>query len=301
MQLGREQNESSPKANQWALPNTIVFKSEFLLSQGSAVDGATPIRHIKQNTSGPIMDLSINAGPHGGEEMANGAELLALALEHEGEAYENVLVPKNNSNWRGPWDCAEFMSWVVYQLTQKLYGCLDDSARPEVADAYTGAWRQDSRTIGNRVPVDQAAATVGGIVLRFPPEAGAMGHIALCDGEGGTIEAMGHASGVRRGNVRGRRWDTGVMIPWVSYGPAGPTLNLSPPTHIYFIGAPNMNTTTVRDIQQGLLTAGFDPGQLDGRFGTKTAAAVAAFQRTKGLVMDGEVGSETASALGIQL
>ncbi|KAB2868218.1 MAG: peptidoglycan-binding protein, partial [Bauldia sp.] len=34
---------------------------------------------------------------------------------------------------------------------------------------------------------------------------------------------------------------------------------------------------------------------------SKTAAAVAAFQRVRGLVMDGEVGPQTAAALGIQI
>src|SRR3954452_20686372 len=99
--------------------------------------------------------------------MATGTELYALGLQHEGETYENVLVPKNNPNWQGPWDCAEFMSWIVYQLTSKLYGCVNDTAHPEVADAYTGAWRKDSLTLGNRIPVQQAAGTMGGIVLRF--------------------------------------------------------------------------------------------------------------------------------------
>jgi N-acetylmuramoyl-L-alanine amidase len=47
--------------------------------------------------------------------MATGAQLLALAETRIGEKYVNVQVPKDNPKWHGPWDCAEFASWLVYQ------------------------------------------------------------------------------------------------------------------------------------------------------------------------------------------
>jgi len=62
--------------------------------------------------------------------MTNGSEMLALARTRIGEKYVNVCVPKNNSNWHGPWDCAEFMSWLVYQVGGFLYGCFDDHGNP---------------------------------------------------------------------------------------------------------------------------------------------------------------------------
>ena len=52
--------------------------------------------------------------------MVTGAQLLALAETRIGEKYVNVQVPKDNRHWRGPWDCAEFASWLVYQATGKL-------------------------------------------------------------------------------------------------------------------------------------------------------------------------------------
>jgi N-acetylmuramoyl-L-alanine amidase len=227
--------------------------------------------------------------------------MLELARQHIGERYENVLVPKNNPNWRGPWDCAEFMSWIVFQDAGILYGCINDSANPAVADAYTGAWQEDSARRGMRIPIEQAAATAGGIILRYPPEPGTMGHIAICDGQGQTVEAKGHAFGVVQDTVHGRRWDTGVWIPGIHYDTDTTPLVLTCPSKIYYISAPNMDPKVVRDIQQALLAAGFDPGPIDGIYGEKTAAAVAAFQRTKGLVMDGEVGPQTAKELGIKL
>ena len=76
--------------------------------------------------------------------MATGAQLLALAETRIGEKYVNVQVPKDNRKWHGPWDCAEFASWLVYQGTGKLYGCIDNAADPAVADAYSGAWVRDA-------------------------------------------------------------------------------------------------------------------------------------------------------------
>jgi hypothetical protein len=227
--------------------------------------------------------------------------MLELAGRHIGQQYENVLVPKNNPNWRGPWDCAEFMSWIVFQDAGILYGCLNDSANPAVADAYTGAWQSDSLHRGMRIPVEQAAAIVGGIVLRFPPQPGSMGHIAICDGHGGTVEAKSHKEGVKADTVHGRRWNTGVLIPGVHYDTDTQPLPLIHPAKVYFVGAPNMDPKIVTDIQQALLSAEFDPGPIDGIYGAKTAAAVAAFQRVNGLVMDGEVGPQTSKELGVDL
>lgn len=54
----------------------------------------------------------------------------------------------------------------------------------------------------------------------------------------------------------------------------------------------------VKDIQQRLKAAGFDPGPIDVKFGAKTAQAVRQFQADRGLDVDGIVGKETWFALG---
>jgi peptidoglycan hydrolase-like protein with peptidoglycan-binding domain len=51
--------------------------------------------------------------------------------------------------------------------------------------------------------------------------------------------------------------------------------------------------------QPALKEQGISPGKIDGIYGLHTAAAVNAFQVAHGLVPDGEVGPETAQALGI--
>lgn len=58
---------------------------------------------------------------------------------------------------------------------------------------------------------------------------------------------------------------------------------------------------TTRDIQSALKKAGFDPGPVDGKMGSKTRQAIKDFQKSKGLVPDGVVGPKTWSALSKSL
>jgi peptidoglycan hydrolase-like protein with peptidoglycan-binding domain len=53
----------------------------------------------------------------------------------------------------------------------------------------------------------------------------------------------------------------------------------------------------VRDLQVALAAAGAYAGGADGSFGPATAAAVATFQSTQGLLMDGVAGDDTTAAL----
>lgn len=53
----------------------------------------------------------------------------------------------------------------------------------------------------------------------------------------------------------------------------------------------------VREIQEALKKQGYDPGPIDGKPGRLTAAAVKAFQKDRGLKVDGIVGEQTANAL----
>lgn len=55
----------------------------------------------------------------------------------------------------------------------------------------------------------------------------------------------------------------------------------------------------VKALQQALKDKGFDPGEIDGDFGSGTEAAVLAFQKSEGLLSDGKAGPNTLRALGL--
>jgi hypothetical protein len=203
--------------------------------------------------------------------------------------------PKDNPNWRGPWDCAEFASWLVYQVSGRLYGCADDAGDPARADAYTGPWEADVRRLGTAVSVEDAARTPGAFLLRPPGGAGkAVGHIALSDGAGGTVEAMDRAHGVCTGSVHGRTFTLGVVVPWIDCV-AGPAVPVRPIKRWLEAGSTGAR---VKALQRALAARHYDPGGVDGAFGPHTLAAVVAFQRANGLVPDGVVGPQAAKALG---
>jgi N-acetylmuramoyl-L-alanine amidase len=231
--------------------------------------------------------------------MAMGKEILKAALQHVGEQYIlGTVVPKNDAAWDGPWDCAEFVSWCVFQRAKVLYGCDDDQGDPATADAYTGFWGRDARTVGRKISVADAAGIAGAAVLRLGPK---MGHIVISDGRGGTVEAHSTNAGVIRHTLSNRRWDMGILVPGISYEEGNGHLEPTPPGVIYRLISPFMQGDKIAEIQEKLQGKGFVPLGQDGIYGPRTFAAVMDFQKARGLVPDGEVGPETARALGITL
>jgi hypothetical protein len=222
-----------------------------------------------------------------------GAAFLSYAGEHVGERYIlGTLVPKDDANWRGPWDCAELVAWTIYRVTGKLYGCSSNTAPPAKADAWTGFFKRDGMAGTIRmIPVAEAIDTVGAILLRYPVT-GAVGHIAFSDGYGGTVEALNARAGVVEGKATGRRWDVGILIPGVEYAKGGPVVAVSLPA-ILRVGSTGAE---VRRLQQVLVARGARL-QVDGSFGQNTVAAVLKAQTELGLVVDGDVGPETWAAL----
>jgi N-acetylmuramoyl-L-alanine amidase len=229
--------------------------------------------------------------------MGTGKEIVKAALKHVGEQYVlGTVVPKNDPNWGGPWDCAEFVSWCVFQTARILYGCDDDQGDPAIADAYTGFWGRDARTLGKQISVAEAAGIPGAAVLRLGPK---MGHIVISDGQGGTVEAASTKLGVICHTLSGRRWDMGILVPGISYEQGHGIPEPTPPGVIYRLASPLMRGEKIAQIQQKLASLGYDPGNADGVFGPRTFAAVMDFQKSNGLVPDGEVGPQTARAMGI--
>lgn len=230
---------------------------------------------------------------------ATGADILAIAAEHIGERYAlGARAPLTNPLWQGSWDCSEFASWCTYQAAGIIYGAepRGDASR---ADAYTGYWAAQSRADDARCGVDHAARTVGAMLLRIPGSGGpkTLGHIAISDGAGGTIEAHSTARGVCRAEIAGRRWDCGVLVPGIRYREEGPMPTLTPPQPVLRLTRPMMRGEAVTAVQRALLARRIYGGPVDGLYGPITAAAVQRFQMAAGLVADGEVGPYTRAAL----
>lgn len=231
--------------------------------------------------------------------MATGTDIVALGKKHLGESYIlGARAPMANAKWKGPWDCAEFASWCLFQASGVLFGTepTDDPIR---ADAFTGFWVDQARAADAAIAVDEAAAIAGAFVVRQPVP-GRIGHIVISDGNGGTVEAHSKNTGVITSTLSGRRWDIGVLPPGVTYfrGP-DPVIVAPPPPGIIRVTSPLTRGKIVEKIQKELTKRGFAVGRADGVYGPQTASAVIAFQASKGLVADGEVGPATRKALGI--
>jgi N-acetylmuramoyl-L-alanine amidase len=78
--------------------------------------------------------------------MPNAQNLLRIVARHIGERYVyGARVAKDNPNHRGPWDCAEFVSWCVYQESQRLYGCDNNRATPSRALIFMRGLRGENK------------------------------------------------------------------------------------------------------------------------------------------------------------
>ena len=230
--------------------------------------------------------------------MSHGNEVLAYARTHVTNPPQRYVlgafVPKDAPNWRGPWDCAELASYDYYQVTGILFGTTSHG-NPATADAWSGAWLSDAQRLGRLVPIEQAIRTPGAALLRVG--LGAIGHVALSDGKGGTVEAYSRDRGVIAHVATGRRWTHGVLVPGVKYesGAFIPDWDHL----VYRLTSPYMTGATIREIQERLQIRGYELGKVDGVFGPKTYAAVLQFQRDAGLLVDGEAGPMTLAALRI--
>lgn len=227
--------------------------------------------------------------------MTTGNQIYQLGTQHVGEKYVlGVVVPKDDKDYDGPWDCAEFASWIVYQLTGKLYGCANNNGDPDGADAYSGFWATDANKIGNKITTAEAIRTPGAALIRISGN-GLIGHVAISNGSGGTVEAHSTKTGVITSTASGRRWDFGVLVPWIEYTENTLTPPVKKPGVVYRFTSPIMFHDKIKEIQKAL---GLKP---DGFYGQKTFNAVRAFQLKSNIVADGEVGTMTATKLGITI
>lgn len=235
--------------------------------------------------------------------MATGKQLVELAKKHVGEKYVlGIIAPKDDPYYKGPFDCAEFTSYIVYQLTGKLYGCANNNTtKLSSADAYSGFWGRDANVLGIKVSVNEGSQIIGAVLVRLAGN-GLIGHVAFVQPDLKTVEANSTKYGLIESKISGRRWDFAVKIPWVDYSDSVITIpdinnkNKKPDGKIYRLADPLMYDEFIKKIQKAL---GFSLSSVDGWYGSKTYNAVRAFQIKKGLVPDGEVGPKTLKLLNI--
>lgn len=242
-----------------------------------------------------------------------GQDILSIARTRVGQRYDfGATVPKDNPDWSGPWDCAEFASWCVWQAYQIPFGLRPRSAA--TGDAYSGYWHDDANEPGVGIPWQAALSIPGAILVRKPRSSG-IGHVAISLGTGTeTIEARSKRQGVGIfGGAETRQWDIGVLLPGVEYPEAesalaSPAATLTAMvsrrtpalgTNLFAYRSPRMRGPEIMAIQRALALRGVDPGPIDGDFGRLTAAAVASFQAEADIEADGIVGPVTAAALGL--
>ncbi|WP_439635787.1 CHAP domain-containing protein [Oceanicaulis sp.] len=140
-----------------------------------------------------------------------GNDLVRIASAHIGEAYHlGAVAEMDNKDYAGPWDCADFVSWCVYQA----YGV--KAGVTSAGHPYSGAWITHAENPAHALTVEAAFETPGAVLVRRPHHYGA-GHVAISDGQGGTIEARGQRYGVVRAKGQGRVWDLGSTIAGVAY------------------------------------------------------------------------------------
>lgn len=228
--------------------------------------------------------------------MANGKDFLALAKQHIGEKYVfGASAPLNNANYRGPWDCAEFASWIVFQASGKTVGV-------KSGNAWTGHWKTDSKTLCKIISIDEAAKTYGAILLRSPGFKNIeIGHIAFSDGNGGTIEAKSAKDGVVASVIKGRQWEMGLLIKGVTYETkASLKFEYSEPPYSFRVKAPLMKHAVVQQAKAALARLGMYGGPINEEYDTDMAQAVSNYQKANGLTIDGIMGKETIKALKLR-
>lgn len=237
-----------------------------------------------------------------------GQDVLDIGLTRVGQKYIlGAMVPLDNPNWRGPWDCAEFSSWCVYQAYGQIFGAGNPS-QVDKAEPYSGHWYAEAKARGKLIAWQDALRIPGAALIRAPA-AGKIGHTAFSMGDGDhTLEARGAAFGVGVfGGAAGRPWSLGCLLPGVDYalGEVHPAAlsatasSLALPEGYLWRKVPTLKGPAVVSLQQALNAKHIDSGPVDGEFGPMTLSAVCALQMLEGLEVDGVVGPKTAAALGL--
>lgn len=127
------------------------------------------------------------------------------------------------------------------------------------------------------------------------------GHVGYYVGDGYAVEWRGFNYGCVKTKVKDRTWKNWAKLPFIDYGDG--LVNTPSPATIYVLGSRSLKKgftgSDVKTLQELLnhLAIVTPALEVDGNFGSKTEAAVKAFQKKAGIKQDGIYGDETHKAL----
>ena len=201
---------------------------------------------------------------------------------------------KYGSKWIGHRvaDCSGLFSWAFKQLGGYMYHGSDTMYRKYCVDK--GELSKGKRT-------DCAVLKPGTAV--FVWNGSNYSHVGLYVGAGIVIEAMGTIKGVTTTKVSAGKWTHWGELLGVDYS-NNPEVNAQTPEpsregKVWPTLRKGSKGDSVKECQTLLEKAGYSVGScgIDGDFGRATLAAVKAFQKDHGLVVDGIVGPVTRKEL----
>lgn len=199
------------------------------------------------------------------------------------KTYTSAYLTKTlNAVGKQAFDCAGLIKFCAWGNTSNLkyyYAATDISAN--TAFKYAPV-----------IGYPSAIPEVPGLCVRFD------GHIGVYIGGGYVVEARGVDFGVVKTRLADRPWTHWMQYPGVDYTGTETAASTASATTKLTLRKGNKGAV-VKAMQMQLLVLGYKLPKYgaDGDFGSETEAAVKAFQKAKGLVVDGIVGPKTNEKL----
>ena len=128
---------------------------------------------------------------------------------------------------------------------------------------------------------------IPGIAVRYD------GHVGVYIGNGYVVEERGFNYGCQKTKLKDRKWLHWYKLPWIVYS-EGNSISRELGDRLL---KKDMKGDDVAELQTLLTQLGYLNDKIDGDFGSKTNAAVKAFQEAQGLEADGEYGEKSHKAL----
>jgi len=201
------------------------------------------------------------------------------------DAATDSMIRQYGQQWVGRrvCDCSGLFYWAFRELGGWIHHGSNSIWDYDCRNDTKGQLKNGKRTDGSEIRPGSAVfltTDANGVKSRH--------HIGIYIGSNMCIEAKGTKSGVVASGLD--HWDEVAELKEVSYDGEAVRVTLRN----------GCRGDEVKDLQTRLILLGYSPGTADGIFGSRTEAAVKAFQADMGLKADGIVGPKTWEALGIE-